>query len=165
MLENTNERLPDKWVWRFLDLSEYVSEWSKDPSTKCGCVIVNPDKTIVSLGYNGFPAHEPDDHRLHNREEKYPLIVHAERNAIKNSNASLKGTHLFVTPFAPCEDCASVDIRNAGIAHVYTWAFDRSIDRAKRWKDSFDRSMKVFREAGIKYHEVDLIDGLVKEVQ
>jgi len=37
----------EKWDKRFLDLAEFVALWSKDPSTKCGSVIVDDNKTTV----------------------------------------------------------------------------------------------------------------------
>ena len=47
--------IDEKWDRRFLALAEHVADWSKDPSTKTGAVIVRPDRTIASMGYNGFP--------------------------------------------------------------------------------------------------------------
>lgn len=44
-----------KWDSRFMDLARLVAGWSKDPSTQVGAVIVDPDKRIVSTGFNGFP--------------------------------------------------------------------------------------------------------------
>ena len=44
----------NKWETRFLEMARLVSGWSKDPSTKVGAVIVRPDKTIASVGYNGI---------------------------------------------------------------------------------------------------------------
>ena len=43
-----------KWDVRFLKLAHEVASWSKDPSTKVGCVLVK-GKKVVSLGYNGLP--------------------------------------------------------------------------------------------------------------
>jgi len=45
----------ERWDRWFLDMAEFVSGKSKDPSTKCGAVITRPDHTVVSMGYNGFP--------------------------------------------------------------------------------------------------------------
>lgn len=39
----------------FIRMAMLVSEKSKDPSTKVGCVIVGPDNEIRSTGFNGFP--------------------------------------------------------------------------------------------------------------
>ena len=44
-----------KWGQRFLDLAEHVGEWSHDPRTQVGAVIVDDHKRVVSMGYNGFP--------------------------------------------------------------------------------------------------------------
>lgn len=43
-----------KWDLRFLQLARFVAAWSRDPSTKTRAVIVDPDKMIVSMGFNGF---------------------------------------------------------------------------------------------------------------
>ena len=100
-----------KWDLRFLDLAQHIAQWSKDPSTKVGAVIVRPDKTICSVGYNGFPRGiEDTEERLNNRDLKYPCMVHAEMNAILNSKESLDGYILYIsspTYFAPtCDRCA-----------------------------------------------------------
>ena len=44
-----------KWDARFLDLAKHISDWSKDPSTKVGCVVVGEDREVRSTGFNGFP--------------------------------------------------------------------------------------------------------------
>jgi len=44
--EHTERKSWGEW---FVGLAEYVSTRSKDPSTKCGCVIVRPDKTVCSI--------------------------------------------------------------------------------------------------------------------
>jgi dCMP deaminase len=47
-------RTHDWWDRYFLGVAEAVAQASKDPSTKVGSVIVRPDRTFVSFGYNGF---------------------------------------------------------------------------------------------------------------
>ena len=62
--------MSDKWDLRFLELARHISDWSKDPSTKVGCVVVGPDREIRSTGFNGFPRGiEDDDNRLQNRKK------------------------------------------------------------------------------------------------
>ena len=65
----------DKWDNRFYDLAAYIADWSKDPSTKVGAVIVDPkNKRIVSTGFNGFPFGVEDTaERLENRDVKYEM--------------------------------------------------------------------------------------------
>ena len=42
------------WDEYFMKIAETVALKSKDPSSKMGCVIVDPKKRVVSLGYNGM---------------------------------------------------------------------------------------------------------------
>ena len=73
--------MSDKWDKRFLDLAKHISDWSKDPSTKVGCIVVGEDREIRSTGFNGFPRGiEDKQERLEDREQKYPMICHAEEN-------------------------------------------------------------------------------------
>ncbi|QIG77267.1 deoxycytidylate deaminase protein [Rhizobium phage RHph_TM39] len=73
-----------KWRKRFLRLAREVASWSKDPSTKVGCVVVDPKtKKIISLSYNGFPRNHPDDEELYkDRQYKLDNIIHAEMNSV-----------------------------------------------------------------------------------
>ncbi len=96
----------DKWDDRFLNLAKFVAEWSKDPSTKVGAVIVRPDRTVASVGYNGFPRGVLDHvDRYSDRDTKYAMVVHAENNALINARQSLEGCTLYVTPLPPCTQC------------------------------------------------------------
>ncbi len=36
--------MSDKWDRRFLELAKHISDWSKDPSTKVGCIVVGEDR-------------------------------------------------------------------------------------------------------------------------
>ena len=42
------------WDEYFMKIAEAVAIKSKDPSSKMGCVIVDQNKRVVSLGYNGL---------------------------------------------------------------------------------------------------------------
>ncbi|MBT6879060.1 MAG: hypothetical protein HOA22_05955, partial [Gammaproteobacteria bacterium] len=95
----------NKWDLRFLGLAAHVAQWSKDPSTQVGSVVAS-DKRVVSLGFNGFPQGLSDDHRLHDRETKYSLVLHAEENALLFSGADLRGNTIYVYPLPPCSRCA-----------------------------------------------------------
>ena len=44
----------EKWNYRFLELAELVSSWSKDPSTQTGAVVVGPDKEIRATGFRRY---------------------------------------------------------------------------------------------------------------
>ncbi|RHY24298.1 hypothetical protein DYB32_008898 [Aphanomyces invadans] len=90
---------------------------SKDPSTQVGACIVNAEKKIVGIGYNGFPNGCDDDVLPWARQgdcpldTKYPYVCHAEMNAILNKNAtSVKGCTIYVALF-PCNECAKLIIQ------------------------------------------------------
>lgn len=130
------------WDKRFLELAELISSWSKDPSTKVGAVITSGNK-IISLGYNGFPSKINDDDRLYQREEKYKIIIHAERNAILFANQNLNNCTIYTYPFMPCSSCASLIIQS-GINRVVSYG-----NIPERWKQSFELSKNLLKEAKI----------------
>jgi dCMP deaminase len=96
---------------------------SKDPHTQVGACIVNVDKRIVGIGYNGFPRGCSDDELPWAREAsdpldtKYPFVCHAEMNAILNKNsAEVKGCSIYTALF-PCNECTKLIIQS-GISEV-----------------------------------------------
>ena len=137
-----------KWDIRFLKLATHISEWSKDPSTKVGCVVVGPDREIRSTGFNGFPRGIQDsDDRLTNRDLKYPLICHAEENAIMHAariGLALKGCTAYVT-WPPCTRCARSLIQ-AGVSEI---VIPSGLEIPDRWRDDFEMSMGLLREAEV----------------
>jgi len=132
-----------EWDFRFLELAASISKWSKDPSTKVGAVISDENNRVVSVGYNGFPKEIRDDSRLHDREMKYQIVVHAEINALLFAERSVKGCTLYTWPFMPCSRCASAIIQ-AGISRVVSVE-----NKEPRWADSFRLAHDMFTEARI----------------
>ena len=145
-----NMILKRKWDIRFLKMAEHIAQWSKDPSTKCGAVIVAPDRTVVSLGYNGFPRSMDDDEKLYiNRDTKYQRIVHCEMNAVLSAYRNVKGCTLYTWPFLSCPRCA-VHMIQAGIVRCVSCVL--SDDKEDRWNEAIKESVKFFNEAGVEYH-------------
>jgi len=137
----------NKWGDRFLGLCRSIASWSKDPSTKVGAVIARADGTIASLGYNGFPRGIADDDRLHCRELKYELMIHAEMNAILHAREPLHGHMLYTWPCMPCCRCA-VHIVQTGIKRC---VFPEPMpDVLERWSESFNRTLIILEEAGVE---------------
>ena len=137
--------MPSDWNRWFLGLAQYVSTASKDPSTKVGAVIVDADRRVVSVGYNGLPRGvEDSEERLHNREVKYKMIMHAERNAILFAQRSLKDCALYVYPMMPCASCASMVIQS-GIRRVVA-----PLSHNPRWQQDIELSTQLFREANVE---------------
>ena len=137
-----------KWDRRFLDLAAHVATWSKDPSTRVGAVIVDANKRVVSLGFNGFPAGVNDEELP--RERKLMRTIHAEINALAFANVSVRGCTIYVT-HAPCANCTANLIQN-GIAKV---VFPRPVnDFKERWADHYSEAMLMLMEAGVEVVEV-----------
>lgn len=136
----------DKWHQRLLALAEHVSAWSKDPSTKVGAVLVSPDRSTITPGYNGLPRGIADDPTLlADREYKLARTVHAEINAILNIPVRPVGYTLYVWPMPPCSNCAAAIIQS-GIVEV--WA----PKPGDRWRDSCVAGMEMLTEAGVTSH-------------
>ena len=140
-----------KWEKRFIELSQLVGSWSKDPSTKCGCVIARGNR-VVSIGFNGYPSGILDT-MTDARQVRLDKIIHAEVNAILYARQNLEGAELYVTPFQPCARCATLIVQS-GIGKVIT-ATHNGNDIA-RWADSFFRAEQMFREADIDFRKVIL---------
>jgi dCMP deaminase len=135
------------WDERFIGLARLVAGWSKDPSTKTGCVIVRPDRTVASLGYNGLPRGVEDDpERLDDRPTKYAMTVHAEINAIVGAREVLHGCTAFVHPWPPCAPCTAAVIQ-AGIVRIV--APPATPEQHERWGESFAHSRAMLDEAGV----------------
>ena len=134
------------WDERFLQLAQHIAQRSKDPSTKVGAVIVRPNRTIASVGYNGFPRGVNDDERLNDRPYKYAMTVHAEANAILSANERLDGCTLYVTPLSPCSSCASILIQS-GIKRVVAYM----PHQPEHWADSFAIARTMLDEAGVHW--------------
>jgi dCMP deaminase len=141
-----------KWNMRFLEMARMVGSWSKDPSTKVGAVIVDDDRRVISLGYNGFPKGVADNQRLDDRKEKYKMIVHAERNALLFANTSVKDATIFTYPFMPCPICTGMIIQS-GIRRVVSLQTDNP-----RWQEDFEISRKMLDEAEVGLVEYEKIE-------
>jgi len=148
----TTRPVSEKWDRRFLELAKHISKWSKDPSTKVGCVVVGEDREIRSTGFNGFPRGIKDDSdRLEDREQKYPLICHAEENAIMHAariGVPLKGNTAYIS-WPPCSRCTRSLIQ-AGVNEV---VFPSGVEVPERWRPDFDIAIGMMKEAGISVRQ------------
>ena len=120
---------------------------SKDPNTQVGAVIVDENNRVVSIGYNGFPSGVSDDEFPWGREggvldTKYAFVVHAELNAILNSQRSVRGCTLYVSLF-PCNECAKAIIQS-GIRRI-VYESDKYA-----YTDVTQVSKKMLMEAGVE---------------
>lgn len=137
------------WPQRWFDVCDQVAGWSKDRSTKVGCVIVGEHNQILSSGYNGFPRGVYDDTDLrHQRPAKYMWTEHAERNAIYNAarhGVALEGSTLYI-PWFPCAGCARAIIQS-GIKRVICYKPEENTNQ--RWTEDIDVAHDMMFEASI----------------
>lgn len=135
------------WDQYFMAMAHLSAKRSKDPSTQVGACIVNKQKRVVGLGYNGFPKGCNDDEFPWEREgefleTKYPYVVHAELNAILNSIQSLSDCTIYVSLF-PCNECAKAIIQSGISCVVY------ESDKYAGTQENI-ASKKMFRDAGVE---------------
>ncbi|MDE7121606.1 MAG: dCMP deaminase family protein [Oscillospiraceae bacterium] len=136
------------WNAYFMGIALLSAQRSKDSNTQVGACIVNQEKRIVSVGYNGMPTGCPDDAMPWEREgeflqTKYPFVCHAELNAILNSaSVNLRDCTLYVTLF-PCNECAKAIIQS-GIRHVIY------LENKYAESDGVKASEMMFRLSGVK---------------
>ena len=136
----------NKWDFRFLKLAREVSTWSKD-GTKIGAVLVRPDKTVASVGFNGLPRGIEDQDYLGNRELKNKFVIHAEQNAILFcSDKDTNNYTMYGWGLHPCAHCASV-LAQKNIKRIV------SIDAAKlaspSWKEAQFLAEEILKKCNI----------------
>ena len=143
----------DKWDIAHMETAKIYAKLSSAKRLKVGCVIVGEDREIRSTGFNGFPRGiDDDDERLNDRNMKYPLICHAEENAIMHAariGVSVKGSTAYVT-WPPCTRCARSLIQ-AGIKEIVYYS---NLEIPERWIEDFNISSAMFAEAGVEVRQV-----------
>ncbi|THD19761.1 Cytidine and deoxycytidylate deaminase zinc-binding region [Fasciola hepatica] len=140
------------WDEYFMSIALLSAMRSKDPVTQVGACIINQDKKIVGIGYNGMPMGLSDDEMPWGKssdnqlENKYFFVCHAELNAVLNRNhATSTGCTLYATMF-PCNECAKVLIQ-AGIKEVVYFS-----DKQKGTPTN-EASKCMLTKAGIRFRQ------------
>ena len=108
-----------QWDEYFLKIAETVALKSKDPSSKMGCVIVDKNKRVVSLGYNGM-VQGADEAKmtLSERPMKYYFAIHSEMNAVIFAHQDLSGCTVY-NRVATCENCLKYCLQAGITRFVY----------------------------------------------
>jgi dCMP deaminase len=140
--------VPD-WDTYFMSLVYLAAMRSKDANTHMGAVIVRPDNTVVSTGYNSFPR-GIDDHKLERqvRPEKYLWFNHAEYNAIVNARTDLNGCRLYTNGIPCMERCVGAII-NSGISEVIVDA-SWGKEWRQKWQEQGLATKESFKESGVE---------------
>ncbi|XP_014259222.1 deoxycytidylate deaminase isoform X2 [Cimex lectularius] len=139
------------WDDFFMAAAFLAAERSKDPVTQVGACIVNDDKKIVGLGYNGMPTGCHDSvfpwGKNDGLDNKKLYVCHAEMNAVLNKNTvDVKGCKIYVALF-PCNECAKIIIQS-GIKEVIYMS-----DKYD-YKMETNAAKKMFNAAGVTYRIV-----------
>lgn len=148
----TEQIRQERWDRRFLKVAELISTWSKDPSTQCGAVIVRPDLSIASVGYNGFPRLTDDADEIYaDRELKYARVVHAEMNAILSAYEPVRGYTIYTYPagLGPSCDRCTAHIVQSGIKRVVHFGTNET-EFSDRWREAAERGLQLYKEAGVE---------------
>lgn len=123
--------------------------FSKDPSTKVGCIILAPESLqILSCGYNGLPRNINENPERWMRPMKLMWCEHSERNALYNacrSGTKLENGIAIVTLY-PCADCARGLIQSG----IKTIVVPEPNWQDLRWGEHFQVSKVMFEEAQIE---------------
>lgn len=143
------------WDEYFMGVADLSSMRSKDPTSQVGACIVDERNHIVGIGYNGFPMACSDDELPWERQgdflkTKYAYVVHAEANAILNSNSNILNARIYVTLF-PCNECAKLIIQS-GIKEVIYLE-----DKYPKLEMTI-ASKKLFDMAKVKYTKLEKYD-------
>lgn len=140
---------------KFISIAKAMAELSKDPSTQVGCIILDDDQNVLSVGYNGFPRGVKDSpERYFNREVKLKFVAHAESNAVAQAarvGAKLLGSTMVVTALYPCINCTKTIIQ-AGVKKVYA---PKMANVNNQWLEEKWTSAQMFLEAGVEVIEYD----------
>ncbi len=108
---------PDDWISYYIGLAHIVSKKSHDTQTQHGCIITDRKNRVISIGYNGFPRGIDDSILPNTRPEKYPWMIHAERNALSNCLIRPENGIAYVTGQC-CNDCIMA-LWQEGVSTVY----------------------------------------------
>lgn len=129
----------------FMGIAESVKLRSPDPKTQVGAVIVDMNNRIISTGFNGPPAGCADSEvDWLDRESVYPIVVHAEMNAILYAGSRFDGSKLYVT-LSPCKECIKL-VAASGIKSIIYKDRYKDIEQVKKLADFFGVKLIQFED-------------------
>ena len=129
-VQNVKDR-PD-WDIYYLTMAYIVAQRSFDASSKCGCVIVSKDNSVLSTGYNGPIKGSIDEEIPVTRPEKYFHMLHGEENALLAYNGSkqdIQGATAYVTG-RPCHRCLRMLIQKGITRIIHSKNPTKCVDQA-----------------------------------
>lgn len=138
---------PFKYSALYMDLAHRVALQSYATRLKVGCVIISPNDSVVSHGWNGMPSGMDNGCEHYDYEAlksvTRPEVLHAELNAIGKAaeeGRPLKNCTVYVTD-SPCLECAKL-MHRSGISSV---VYDRVYRRTDGIEFLQSRGVNVYR--------------------
>lgn len=151
-LTNT-DRLRPSWDSYFMSLASLAAQRSNCMKRAVGCVLVGPERRVISTGYNGTPRNllncgEGGCARCNSGESSGVglatcLCLHAEENALLEAGRErIRNGSILYCNTCPCLTC-SIKIVQVGISEVvYSQGYSMDGDTAE-----------VFKNAGVKLRQ------------
>lgn len=147
------DRLRPGWDSYFMDLASLAARRSNCMKRRVGCVLVGPERRVVSTGYNGTPrglrncndggCPRCNDGSGSGVALSTCLCLHAEENALLEAGRDrIRPGAVLYCDTCPCLTC-SIKICQAAISEV-VYAYGYSMD---------NESANVFRQAGVKLRQ------------
>ena len=103
------------WEKYALGLAEAASLRSEDPFVKVGACALNRNHMVLGVGYNGLASGKDVDWELFTRDQRRPVMLHAEMNCL---SLCKKGeVRVLAITLLPCSHCATM-IAGYGIPTV-----------------------------------------------
>jgi dCMP deaminase len=152
-------KLKSKYL-KYLDITlDYANNFSPDRKEKAASMILN-EKTLAPIE-NGFGVNAPPSvlskisEEMHSDEEKEFWFQESEKNAIFNAvRHKFEGTTA-VACWCPCIHC-SLAMVSVGLTKVVTRKPDFTQEADYRWKESFERSERLYKTANIEFILLDI---------
>jgi len=152
------------WNEYFILQAYLISTRSLDAQTQCGCVIVEPNHTIIATGYNSFIGGIDDSVLPNLRPYKYPFMIHAEHNAIlscaQNGNSCF-GCTAYITG-KPCVSCLQY-MHQSGISKIYYY---KNHNIAMVADENEQARFEIIKKlSGIELIELEFSRGFSEKIQ
>lgn len=152
------------WDETFMNLALLVAQRTACKHVVAGVVLVDTNKRIISMGYNG-PT-EGDYHCIEmgcakvdgdpiTKELKRCRGAHAEINSIINAQDTrrLKGARVYTATY-PCYDCMKA-LNNAGIKEIVYYEKYIRIKTGGEGKEEENESQELAEKRGIKIRKYE----------
>ena len=113
-----------------MKLALTISNLSKDPTTKVGCVITNKDSEVLSVGYNkikDFIPIQDIDYISNNKTAKKYAFIHAEMMALSRLKETEEELNIYIT-HPSCINCAVSYLLNSNYTFKNVYYINQGSD-------------------------------------